>query len=342
MGSSPSLPQAQCPVQPVHQAQIPIRCQRCDCPKVKWKCDQCVLLMCDKCGREDHAVKGHHIIDITTSQVKISDVKEYQDKDFYIKFLAVAHDNSLWIGNGIKEKGFITYDALQNVKLVGDKAKVKSSFNLSIFDIAVTPNNDILLVTEEPKLKQIKAGSNKVTDSIYCMEKSFKYKSVHVTKVGKVIVGGDSVVVVMDTDGRHLTRYEKDENNKIIFPYEISCLTSTTNGNIFAACTSDTKVVVLGQTEIISIYRGHPTVNDEYNKFYPSSLVTTPMDNVIVADSENHSLHILDNTGHLLTTYNTADIGLTPLHKLAILTEGSFTYMTSIGCELYKMVITGC
>ncbi|CAG2200393.1 unnamed protein product [Mytilus edulis] len=99
MGSSPSLPQAQCPVQPLHQAQIPIRCQRCDCPKVKWKCEECVLVFCDKCGREDHAVKGHHIIDITTSQVQISDVKEYQAIDYYIKFIAVAHDNSLWMAD---------------------------------------------------------------------------------------------------------------------------------------------------------------------------------------------------------------------------------------------------
>lgn len=70
------------------------------------------------------------------------------------------------------------------------------------------------------------------------------------------------------------------------------------------------------------------------------------MGNVIVADSENQTLHILNNTGHLqITTYNTADIGIQILYKLAITTEGSFTvlYMTGSFSRLYKMVnITGC
>ncbi|CAC5392163.1 unnamed protein product [Mytilus coruscus] len=283
MGSSPSSSQAQCPVQGVHQAQILIICQRCNKTKVKWRCNECVLQMCDRCGRQDHAVKGHYIIDITTIQV-----------------LAVAHDKSIWIGDGNKEGGFRPFasnKALQNVKLEGDKVKIISSFNMKVLDIAVTPTNDILLATREPRLKQIKAGSNKVTDSIYCTELP-NINSVHVTK-----------------------RWQSDSQY-------------------------DRKVVVFRNTDIINIYRGHPTVNSDRRKFSPTSVVTTPMDNVIVADFENDTIHILNNTVDLMTTYNTWDIiGLSFPQYLAITTERSFSvlYISSFKPKsLFKMVITGC
>lgn len=101
IGSSPSFAQTQYPVQPVHQAQIHFICQSCDSPKIKWRCEECVWLIFDKCRLEYHAVKGHNIINITI-QVKISDVKEYQTKLNFINLLAIAHDNSLWIGKGTK------------------------------------------------------------------------------------------------------------------------------------------------------------------------------------------------------------------------------------------------
>ncbi|VDI34518.1 Hypothetical predicted protein [Mytilus galloprovincialis] len=354
MGSSPSLaqpqspaqarsqaqPRAQCPVEPVKQAQIPIGC-KCGNPKVKWRCENCVSMLCDMCQDKDHAAKGHHIIDITTIQVKISDVKTYQTKVERSFCLEVAPDNSLWIGDGDEKEGFHPFtspSALQNVKLVGDKVKVISSFNINVFGVAVTPSNDILLATFQPRLKQIKAGSKKLTDSIYCEDMS-NLAIVHVTKDDRVIVSVDNAVVVMDTDGNHLTRYEKDENNKQVFSHFATSINSTINGNIFVAGYYDRKVVVFGKTDIISIYRGHHSFNNEY-----TGNESTPMDNVIVADSQNHALHILNNTGHLLTTYNTKDIGIPILEHLAITKEGSFTvlYMTSSRSNLYKMVITGC
>lgn len=52
-------------------------------------------MLCDRCKDNDHAAIGHHIVDITTIQVKIPDVKEYQTKVYFPKFLAVSLDGSL-------------------------------------------------------------------------------------------------------------------------------------------------------------------------------------------------------------------------------------------------------
>ncbi|XP_071136374.1 uncharacterized protein [Mytilus edulis] len=349
-----SLPQGQCPVQ----------CQLCEGdPKVKWKCLDCDLLMCSKCKDKVHSKfkseKDHRIIYIkdvgqqsksvdqqdkevtgrseagvgsSPTNVKLINIKEYKTID--IQSLAVSLDGSLWIGNGDEEEGFhpfTSHTALQNIKLVGDKLKIISGFNLLIWDVAVTPNNDILLATGEQRLKQIKAGSNKVSDSVYFVELSY-IKSVHATKDGLVIVGGDNVVVVMDTDGKHLA--------------------STLNDNIFVT-DPNPRVVVLGKENAISNYTGHPSIN-RHSAFDPRSVITTPMDNVIVADYSSHTLHILDNTGHLLTTYNTKDIGIEYPRPLAITMEGPFAVLY-IGCrntgscedssdtgQLYKRNIMGC
>lgn len=87
-------------------------------------------ILCDMCKDKDHAVKRHHIIHITTIQVKISDVKTYQTKASCNLFIAVGHDNSLLIGDGSQPEGFHLFTSntsLQNIKLVGDKVKVISS-----------------------------------------------------------------------------------------------------------------------------------------------------------------------------------------------------------------------
>lgn len=165
------------------------------------------------------------------------------------------------------------------------------------------------------------------------------------TKDRRVIVEADFVVVVMDTDGTHLTRYEKDDDNEPLFRRIITYITSTNDGNIFVA--GDNKVVVFGKTEIINIYRENCTVNYSWKRrFYPPSVTTTPIDNVIVVDMEIHTLHILNNSSYLLTNYNTTDIEIYLPEQLAITTEGSFNvlYMHCVNSStrFYKMVITGC
>ena len=283
----------------------------------------------------------------SSTNVKLINIKEYQTNTIFVNSLAVSLNDSLWIGDGYK-KGFnplISPTALQSVKVKGDKVKVRSSFNINVSDIAVTPNNNLLLAIQEPRLKQIKAGSRKITESDFCVE-SCNLFSVHVTKEhGTVIAGGTKIVIVMDTEGNHLTRYENDMNTAPLFEGTIWSITSTRNGNIFVIEFIDNpRVVVLGKSGLISTYRGHPSINMT-NRFHPMSIVTTPLDNVIMADCDNHTLHILDNTGHLLTIYDTMDIHIRYPRSLAInITEGPVAELY-LGClhgrKLYKMSIIG-
>ncbi|CAC5396950.1 unnamed protein product [Mytilus coruscus] len=131
----------------------------------------------------------------------------------------------------------------------------------------------------------------------------------------------------MNIDGKHLTRYRKDKNNKSTFDGAIWSVTCMLNENIFVVQKfNNPRVVVLGKTDVINIYTGHPSVNSKN----PQSVITTPLDNGIVLDHINHTLHLLDNTGHLLHSYKTNHKRILFPSSLAITMEGPFA-----GCHTY-------
>lgn len=171
-------------------------------------------------------------------------------------------------------------------------------------------------------------GLNKMKDSDYYID-SYKLISVHVAKDGIVIVGGVqnklTGVFVMEISGKLLKMYE----NKFKRPASITC---TSNDNIFVLDgipQSSARIVVLGKTDIIRVYTGLLPTEES---FCPSSLVATSMDNIIVADSKNHILHILNNIGLLLTTSDTKTIGIEFPLSLAVTNMDGY-YVLCIGCK---------
>lgn len=349
MGSIPSLPWLQTRQNrqtPFLQAQYPAEhLQQAQCPADNAHQAQNIV----RPGRQEriltrgHKIKGHHLV----TNIELTIVKEYQTELSYIKHIAVSPDDSLWIGQGWREESFHPFTkstALQKVKLVDNKLKVISSFNMWVYDIAVSSSGDLLLATMEPRLKQIKAGSSKVTDSLYCVISS-KLRSVHVMKNGRVIVGGYRAIDILDKNGLHLKRHELDKNGQPLFNGNIISLTSTNFGNIFMVEGYPTLKVVM--------FIGSSRFYTEASGLSPRSVQTTPSDNVIVADRYNSTLHILDNTGIILTIYNTHSEGLSFPCSPALTTEGIFSdSVLYLGCyeektgsdkaKLYKMNITGC
>ncbi|CAC5409283.1 unnamed protein product [Mytilus coruscus] len=136
-----------------------MQCHKCGNPKVKWKCKTCVVLVCNNCKDSGHSNKGHHIINLTYHERNIIDVKECESQLKLIRFLAVSYDNLLWIGNGCHVKHKEHPTALQ-CTTVRDRLNIISSFNMIVKEIAVTPDNEILLATDESRLQQIRTGVN--------------------------------------------------------------------------------------------------------------------------------------------------------------------------------------
>lgn len=315
--------------------QSPIQCQLCERdPKISWKCFECDLLMCNECNSNIHPkikTTGEHKIvaikdigcspSVVPSKVDMTLVKTYTTKLEEVCVLAISSDGSLWISDGYSKKRirlFSSHTGLQKVKCEGNKMKVISSFNTVIHDFAVTPGDDLIMVTDGSKLIQIKSGTKKVVDTVYNVE-PYEPVSIHVTKKYKVIVGVSlgtekGKVIVMDQEGNREKVYGEDHTKRIsmIYPNKI---TATSNDNIFVIddVKDETKeikrVVVLANEDTINTYCGHSFTNTEDNPFNPYDLTTTPSDYVIVLDLED-TLHILNSSGQLMTYINTEDKGL--------------------------------
>ncbi|CAG2214352.1 unnamed protein product [Mytilus edulis] len=76
IGSVISSTREECPVEHYKQSQMPIQCQICGNPKVKWKCKTCNVLACIHCKDSENSNKGHQISNLTQHERKITDVKK--------------------------------------------------------------------------------------------------------------------------------------------------------------------------------------------------------------------------------------------------------------------------
>ncbi|VDI23140.1 Hypothetical predicted protein [Mytilus galloprovincialis] len=129
-----------------------------------------------------------------------------------------------------------------------------------------------------------------------------------------------------------LPRFRKSSITKPLFSFPI-CVTCTSNGNICVVDVLDNdnrgRVVVLSPGgDVLGTYTGQPDVNTEDKPFTPVRILTTPLDNIIVTDMENHLLHILTDQGQSITYYNLRDIGILYPYSLALSTSGTIF----IGC----------
>ena len=76
MGPVISSTREECTVEHYKQSQVPIQCQTCGNPKVKWKCKTCNGLACIHCKDSENSNKGHKISNLTQHERKITDVKK--------------------------------------------------------------------------------------------------------------------------------------------------------------------------------------------------------------------------------------------------------------------------
>ncbi|XP_071169012.1 uncharacterized protein [Mytilus edulis] len=289
-------------------------------------------------------------VDIILPEVKVSlsIVNHYQTNLSVVTHLSPCPDDSLWIA--------CTQDkVLRKVKPEGFNLKTISTFNIKVYGMAITASDDLLVSTGKSRLQMISSTSGKVTNNVFDISPLFPV-AIHITSGGQIIVGGYNderrAVFVLNKSGDHEAVYDHDKHNQPIFSYP-KRITTTSNGNIHVA-DYDTdegsgKVVVLGPGgDVIHIYKGDTDINKK-KPFKPVGIVTTPRDNVIVDDIDTHTLHILNNSGHLITYIKTTDNGIKYPCSLAFSPTGQLY----IGCaqqqgstakeaKLYKVNISGC
>ena len=269
--------------------------------------------------------------DVKLAKQFVTDVQQ-------VHYLSIMSDNSLWIS-------CTTQGVLQYVKFEGNRLKVIANVNLDIFGMAVSPTNNVILVTNGAKLKQINA-SETPEDSKYSIH-PLQPISLHITSDGKMLVGGWSkgpafpvtgrrVVIMMDKEGVNEIIMDLDKNGKPLFSYPLD-ITSTRNGNIFVVdrLSNDSigRVVVLSQNgELLHLYTGSSDTNTKRGVLKPERIVATGADNVILSDMYTNTLHFLNNSGLLIMIFETSDMGIIFPMSMCFNTAGQLY----VGCSNSK------
>ncbi|XP_063447002.1 uncharacterized protein LOC134726527 [Mytilus trossulus] len=300
---------------------------------------------------KDHQVENIKDVGQPTV-VEININKQYQTDLFRVGCMIYSNDDFLWISSG-------TDGVLQRVKPEGTKLNILSSFNISVYGMAITQSNNLLVSTGDSRLKQFSKNTGTLSDTVYIVS-PFRSTDFYITRDNKVLAGcvnedfpkqGRRVIMLMDQNGECESVYEHDQHKQPIFTYPWS-ITHTSNGNIHVVDRVSDKggrVEVLGQDgALINIYTGDTEIN-KGRQFYPTDIVTTPRDNVIVADINTDTLHILNNAGLLITYYNTSNINIMLPYSLAFSPTGQLY----IGCtrtkgnttkenRIYEVTISRC
>ncbi|XP_063420323.1 uncharacterized protein LOC134705535 [Mytilus trossulus] len=276
--------------------------------------------------------------------------QEYQTELSRVSQIIPCADNLVWINSS-------SDGCIINAETKGRKLTVLSTFNMTVYGMAITQTNELLLsVHGKSRLQKLNTTTGKLTDTDFNVDPLVPI-SIHITSGNKLIVVGISnklgrkAVFVINHRGDHEIVYEYDKHNQPMFTY-LRSITSTSDGNIQLVDFHKGKkgrVVVLGKgSDIVNSYTGDPKIN-KHKSFKPQRIATTSKDNVIVTDLDTEIIHILNSKGCLISWYNTKDIGILHPFSLALTPTGQ----VYIGCtrqagstakeaKIYEVTISGC
>lgn len=232
---------------------------------------------------------------------------------FDSRVLKIQDDNKIWSKNS--ESNILSQYEI-NVK--GQVAKIKEiAISGKIFQMALTPSNDILLCMGDKSI--IKLVSQAGIETIFITLAPLFPHGIHVTIEGFVIVGvsdteneeekSNGKLIIFSMDGSQKQTFQFDEQTNKLF-HVPRCITTNVNNDILIIDRigqySGRIVALKNDGAFRWTYKGNPRINIlECNcPFDPYDIVTTHAGLVIVADCYSHYIHILSCHGKFLTYSN--------------------------------------
>jgi hypothetical protein len=292
---------------------------------------------------EQHISKSFGILTTVKLSSKSHDtefkvLKSYTTDLPSVTDLASLDYNTAWISS-------YAVNVLRQV-VVDDMIQTSEESPVSVYDMAKTQNNDILISIIDSSDVKLLTKSGKIKSFISVAP--LITTGIHVTNNNDILLG-----VVEDGDAYNPTdnscrkiivfgenkmekqsyQYNKHKQRLFTYPYRIKDV-NTDIVVIDSTSDDDGRVVVLGKEGGVKwSYQGHPQINTEDNQFDPRDFVTTLVGNVIVADYKIHTLHIISGEGGELLTYKVmSDQGVIYPQSLDIDTCGRLW----VGCDTYK------
>ncbi|XP_052080335.1 uncharacterized protein LOC127718386 [Mytilus californianus] len=247
-------------------------------------------------------------------QLKVN--RQFETSLKHIHNLYIGKNAIVWVNDRILEK-------LQKVVLKENHVEVISNFDVAINDIGgvyidliISCGESFLLFLNE-RTRQTERSryiiAPLLTTAVYTTDQ-YVVTAGMAFEVKNYSSSGRRVVVKFNHEATIRKDYELDEKNKPLFAYPMG-VTCTSNENIFVMdwLTEDNEgqIVVLGKEgEIVTYYKGNPSINSPGKPFKPTSITSSPADLVFITDMINQTLHVLSSDGRLLTHINTSTYGI--------------------------------
>ncbi|CAG2251260.1 unnamed protein product [Mytilus edulis] len=279
----------------------------------------------------------------TDSCFEFKVIQQYNTALSLVEDLICINDEMMWIS-------FTNGKVLQRICFSNGSTLIMKAYDVTPSSIALIPSGDLLISSMKSNLDILSQSTGTITESKYGVA-PLQTIAVHVTKFNRIIVGarekgppfpinGPRQVIILNMQGRKRKKYHLDSEGNPIFSQPRSITTDGDN-NVYVL---DLLSIDNGQGRIIALsnrmgpnspkwtYDGHQIANKE-QFFAPFSLVTTPLNNIIVSDN-NHMLHILNQNGECIHILHTEEFDIHWPRSLDIDNSGTLY----IGCKINNVL----
>ncbi|CAG2255569.1 unnamed protein product [Mytilus edulis] len=268
-------------------------------------------------------------------------LQQFKTKFIIVNNLVCCEDGTMWINNSMTNK-------LRKIQLKKGSEPVQILKKLKAFaySMALLPTGDLLISSKTDALQILSKATGDIKRSIFSFSPLLTL-AVHVTKANQIIVGvrengepfpvnGPRQVIVLDMNGRKENVYHLDNNGQSILT-AAARITPDNDNNCYVLdrlnADYDGRIFALNKTNGIRWVYSDQHINKQ-RTFTPKDLMATKSDNIIVADSTHHIIHIID------TYYGQCFYYLYTKDQLGIQLPFSLDFDNTgtlyIGCGTYK------
>ncbi|XP_063448148.1 uncharacterized protein LOC134727696 [Mytilus trossulus] len=336
----------------IRKAQIPISCHFCNGNKIKWKCEECDIMMCNSCKDNIHerikSTKDHEVLSFDNvgedtsastgvSSEVISSIFNSYTTTVPVHNLLCTDDDIVYILANIP-----TQEKLIKVKMLKASIRTLMSLDEPIFDIALNKKGNVVFtnvsrVPDSPIRMLLPSGEIKtVLDP-----KPMRLLALHLNEDNELICGlreegcpfpihdfSVRQVVVFGSDYRKKNTFEFDVKRKRLFAYPSRIRTNSQNIIYILDWTDSNhngKIVAIDRSGFLKFTYYGP---NSFEFFRPTSMVVTPSDNIVLCDKENDALLALNSRGTLVAIQIVHEMNIRDPCALCIDSEGFLL----IGC----------
>lgn len=224
-----------------------------------------------------------------------TNIKVLSEFNSFVRSYSIVTDSKaacMWIGRD---------QYLAQLDLNGRRKKwVNLDFDL--YCIATTISGNLLVGSSNKIYKVLKEGFSAefVTFELWFITDILVSEDDEILVcLRDIYIGKSGKVVRLSERGKQLQTIQYDKDGRVLFKWP-EYLTKAQNGDIWVSDTKDNCVVVSSaEGDLKFRYFGFEDILMN-QKFQPRGLLTNRYNQILIADINNHAIHLVDNDGHFL------------------------------------------